>query len=188
MTREDLSHYLIHWVSGSTLQDAFNTLLSIISHKKIYGSNNKVKGSYCCVCFTETPKEIFKFVTTRYLPYGIRISKRYAFKMGARPVIYQKNSEYYDLPENLRWRHVRYEPDHETPIDFTWEREWRILANEFALDAFEIDIIVPNRQAAIELEQQFSDVEYQHYQLECMSYGQLLVCELEPLIYSIKLL
>jgi hypothetical protein len=28
-------------------------------------------------------------------------------------------SEYYNLPENLRWRHVRYEPTSEQHINFT---------------------------------------------------------------------
>ncbi|GAG63688.1 unnamed protein product, partial [marine sediment metagenome] len=32
--------------------------------------------------------------------------------------------EYDILPEELKYRHVRYEL--ESDIDFTWEREWRL--------------------------------------------------------------
>lgn len=41
-------------------------------------------------------------------------------------MIYQADSEYKELPLGLQWRHVRYEPHAQRPIDFTWEREWRI--------------------------------------------------------------
>jgi hypothetical protein len=52
--------------------------------------------------------------------------KNWIFQSGGRPVIYQTEEEFHNLPENLRWRHMIYEPLRNPPIDFTWEREWRI--------------------------------------------------------------
>lgn len=54
------------------------------------------------------------------------VPKQWLYVQGGRPVIYQSDKEFYDLPEAIRWRHVRYEPASSPPIDFTWEREWRI--------------------------------------------------------------
>ena len=93
MNRSDLSNYLIHWMSRETEEDALNSLHSIIIDEKINGSNIKIKGKYSCVCFTEAPAAYFNF-DGRYWPFGIRVSKRYAFKQGARPVIYQRESEF----------------------------------------------------------------------------------------------
>jgi len=52
--------------------------------------------------------------------------KKWIFQQGGRPVIYQTDQEFHSLPETFRWRHVRYEPQDNPPIDFTWEREWRM--------------------------------------------------------------
>jgi hypothetical protein len=186
MKRHDLSNYLFHWVSGATQKDALDSLFSIIVDQRIIGSSDKIKGLYCCICFTETPIDHFTFDTNRYWPFGISVSKNYVFELGGRPVIYQSDSEYYDLPENLRWRHVRYEPTSKSPIDFTWEREWRILADEFILNPNNIQIIVPSEIVAKELEDQFNQYEWDRYYWECIGYGEDLASYPEPLIYSIK--
>jgi len=47
-------------------------------------------------------------------------------------VIYQTDNDFNILPEELRWRHVRYEPAGDQAIDFTWEREWRMHCDEWA--------------------------------------------------------
>lgn len=106
--------------------------------------------------------------------------------MGGRPVIYERDSEFYDLPESLRWRHVCYEPDINNPIDFTWEREWRIQAEAFPLDPGEIEIIVPNSPASEDLEHLFNQHEWARYQWEWVGYGESIAMYPEPLIYSIK--
>jgi hypothetical protein len=76
-------------------------------------------------------------------------------------VIYQPEAEFEGLPENLRWRHVRYEPGQ---VDFTWEREWRVRCDELPLEPNEIGVIVPSREWAERLqerhdEEQDSEVE-----------------------------
>jgi hypothetical protein len=188
MNRSDLSQFLFHWVSGNSSEEALNLLHAIIVDEKIYGSSNNIKGSYSCVCFTEAPIEHFNFDASRYWPFGISISKLRIFQQGGRPVIYQRDSEFYDLPESLRWRHVRYEPDSESQIDFTWEREWRIQTNELPLDPDSMKIIVPNRETANELEARFNQAQWDRYHWECVGYGEDLARYPEPLIYSIKLI
>ncbi len=131
-TRRDVSDKLIHFTSGENEEEAFHSLCKIVKEGRILGTSEKIKGGYKCVCFTEAPLTSLKdgLVNpdsySRYFPFGIIFSKRLIFKLGGRPVIYQTDEEFEGLPEKYRWRHVRYEPNKDEPIDFTWEREWRI--------------------------------------------------------------
>jgi hypothetical protein len=115
------------------------------------GGTGNIKGAYTCVCFTEAPLEVLPkgFVNStafsRYSPFGIMFHKSWLFEQGGRPVIYQSDADYAALPEALRWRHVRYEPHAPAPIDFTWEREWRIRTNELAFNPGVATVVVPNR-------------------------------------------
>jgi hypothetical protein len=64
-----------------------------------------------------------------YRFYGLAFSKRTIFDAGGRPVIYLPDKEGGWIPDEQKWRHVRYEigsayGDH--PVDFTHEREWRL--------------------------------------------------------------
>ena len=62
----------------------------------------------------------------RYEPFGIALDKRYAFRMGARPVIYMPWAEARRmLDEGELWRVVTIDLDRTPPIDWTFEREWR---------------------------------------------------------------
>lgn len=79
----------------------------------------------------------------RYAPLGVMVDKRWLFSHGGRPVIYQPESEYETLPESLRYRHVRYDP--ERSIDFTWEREWRLHVDQLILDPAATTLVVPSR-------------------------------------------
>jgi hypothetical protein len=51
--------------------------------------------------------------------FGLMFEKNWIFDRGGRPVIYQPESELDLLPENLRWRDVRFEPTGDKVIDFT---------------------------------------------------------------------
>lgn len=145
--RGDISNKIIHFTKGSH-EEAFDSLSKIIKDRFIASSNAKVKGRHNCVCFTEAPVESLRsgFVNennfSRYQPFGIIFEKKYIFKKGGRPVIYQTDEEYNLLPPQLQWRHVRYEPG---LIDFTWEREWRISCDVLDFKPSEVAIIVPNK-------------------------------------------
>jgi hypothetical protein len=77
--------------------------------------------------------------------------KNWIFERGGRPVIYQPDSDFDLLPEDLRWRHVRFEPTGEKVIDWTWEREWRVRCDELAFTPAYAVIVVPNDQWANKL-------------------------------------
>ena len=62
----------------------------------------------------------------RYEPFGVAVDKRYAFSMGARPVIYMPSAEAAAiLDEDEMWRVVSIDMTRNPPIDWTFEREWR---------------------------------------------------------------
>ena len=130
--RRDVSDELIHWTSGENEEEAFQRLCKIMKERRILGTSEWIKGAYKCVCFSEAPLTSLKdgLVNpdsySRYSPFGIIFKKRQIFKSGGRPVIYQPIAEFEGLLEDYRWKHVTYEPNRDKPIDFTWEREWRI--------------------------------------------------------------
>lgn len=59
-------------------------------------------------------------------------------------MIYQGEDEFDALPESHRWRHVRYEPDRDPPIVFTWEREWRIRTEALVLPLGVARLVLPH--------------------------------------------
>jgi len=67
-----------------------------------------------------------------------------SYTRGRCSVIYQSDKEYDILHENQKYRHSRYEPDHN--IDYTWEGEWRIKVNELPLEPNNTTLIVPTRR------------------------------------------
>jgi hypothetical protein len=80
------------------------------------------------VCFTEVPLSGVQYFVgpkdkPRYSHYGIAVSKEAAFKRGARPVIYLPDNEADWIPDEHKWRHVRFEFG---KVDWTHEREWRL--------------------------------------------------------------
>ncbi|MFW6149871.1 MAG: hypothetical protein ACOC6D_08435 [Atribacterota bacterium] len=172
MARKDLSDYLIHFTKDENYELAFKRLKNIIKEKTILGTSNKIKGGYNCVCFSEAPITVLKNglvnpeYYSNYSPFGIMIKKEYIFAKAGRPVIYQTDNEFNQLPDNIRWRHVRYEPLNDLPIDFTWEREWRIKCSKLRFDEKTASIIVLNESWANRLindheeEQDYKILEY----------------------------
>ena len=106
---------------------AFSVLKEILSAGVIRGGLGYVKGTTPAVCFSEIPlANIHAFAHPtdgRYRFYGIILSKRAVFEAGGRPVIYLPDAEGDWIPEDQKWRHVRFEHG---AVDFTHEREWRI--------------------------------------------------------------
>ena len=150
MIRGDLSNRLVHLTKGATPQDAASAFVSILRDARLRGSSGHIRGGFNCVCFSEAPLGTLTHVLAlpgpggmRYAPFGVMVSKKWLFRQGGRPVIYQAHDEYDLLHESQRFRHVRYEPDRD--VDHTWEREWRIQTDGFALDPAETTFVVPTR-------------------------------------------
>lgn len=150
MIRDDLSDKLIHLTRGPTYADAAKVFSAILEQKRLLGGTGCIKGDFRCVCFSEAPiSQLSRILANpmahgmRYMPFGIMVSKAWLFDLGGRPVIYQSDSEFELLHDDQKYRHVRYEPAND--VDFTWEREWRILTDELPLDPDVATVVVPNR-------------------------------------------
>ena len=81
-------------------------------------------------------------------------------------MIYQPEADFYLLPQELRWRHVRFELTGEQVVDFTWEREWRIRCTELAFSERDAVIVVPNQEwadALVRAHDEEQDIEIQQY-------------------------
>jgi len=132
MSRNDITYDLIHFTKGEDIEDAFQQLRKIIKERRLICGGNLIKGGHKCVCFSEAPLASLQSglvnpdYYSSYSPFGIMFKKKWIFEQGGRPVIYQTNEEYEHLRETHRWRHMRYHPNQNPPVDFTWEREWRV--------------------------------------------------------------
>ena len=147
--RPDVASNLIHLLRGDTRSDAFDLLRIIIAERCLTGDSRAVRDGSRCVSFAEAPirqlREVFRWGAERdaqLQPYGVLLGKDYLFALGGRPVIYQPDAEYDQLPVALRYRHVRYDPLTVPPIDFTWEREWRLRADDLQLEPERCCIVV----------------------------------------------
>lgn len=150
MDRDDLSTKLIHLTSDKRTQSGEDSFFRIIESGMLVGSSKTIRSGAKCICFSEAPISKLGFLLsrknetqTRYSPFGIMIDKVYMFNLGARPVIYQPESEFVQLTSNNQYRHVRFEPNNR--IDWTWEREWRYKTAELPLDPSVVTLIVPTR-------------------------------------------
>lgn len=173
--RDDISDYLVHWTKGDSYEEAAKTLLQIIFDDEVKGGNGFIKGQYICVCFTEAPLSVFHNKDGKYKPFGIEMAKRDIFSLGGRPVIYQTDSEFWCLPEQMRWRHVGYDPLKAGGYhDFTWEREWRVLTSGITLGyPYEegIRIIAPNPDWRDWLLSQWERREWERCSMEALALG-----------------
>jgi hypothetical protein len=151
MIRDDLSQNLVHLVKGQTSEEALATFDQILADHALIGSGTFIKGRWHCVCFTETPLAHLAQALSlrnvhgiRYYPAGVMVKKDWLFTQGGRPVIYQPDAEYSLLPEELRYRHVRYELAQaraEQTVDWTWEREWRIKTERLEFTPADVTLV-----------------------------------------------
>ena len=135
--RADLAKHLIHFTKGRDREDAYQTLKLILQQRRLLGSARLVRGSIPCVCFSEAP------LTS--LEHGLINLKSFIFGRGGRAVIYQPEEEFGLLPEALRWRHGRFEPTGDSPIDFTWEREWRLPVDKLRFQFDDVEVVLPDK-------------------------------------------
>jgi len=126
----------------------------------IRGSTRMVREGRAVVCLFDVPIGDLRVLLDRrnrrrYEPFGIAIEKRYAFRAGARPVIYLPSREAESLlSPGERWRVVALELERDAPIDWSYEREWR-LAGDLALPAGRAVALVENWRDADEIYDRF---------------------------------
>jgi len=123
---------LTHFTRASRQGGALDNLVAILREGVVRGSSRMVRNKSSVVCLFDAPlSELAKALDPRnrrrYQPFGIAVDKRYAFKMGARPVIYLPwNEARQILPEQELWRVVSLDIERVPAIDWSFEREWRI--------------------------------------------------------------
>ncbi len=123
---------LTHFTRGAVVSSALDNLAAILREGVIRGSSRMIRGKRDAVCLFDAPlSELDQLLDRRnrrrYQPFGIALDKRYAFRMGARPVFYMPWLEAQRLlPAGELWRVVAIDMDRAQPIDWSFEREWRI--------------------------------------------------------------
>jgi len=151
-TRFDISDKLIHFTRDESQEAAFARLRTIIREHRLIAADCMVRGSYRCIGFTEAPIKAFRdacvqrFPFTRCSQFGLMFDKSWVYQRGGRHVIYEPDRDFDILPEELHWRHVRYEPAGDKIVDFTWEREWRMHCDELQFSPADAEVIVPNEE------------------------------------------
>ncbi|QVQ26009.1 abortive infection system antitoxin AbiGi family protein [Achromobacter deleyi] len=132
--RPDLTPFLVHLTKKSGKATGFENLVNILKTGMIRGSGHspgRVAGPHTASCFMDVPLPSLKYVlhqrnSKRYGPYGVLISKKYAYKHGCRPVLYMTKSERKTLlKEDEWWRAVTLEGVTGTETNWLHEREWR---------------------------------------------------------------
>lgn len=160
--RNDIVARLTHLTRATEEMDALEVLVKILEDQKLIGSTTQsgyIVGEIPAVCLQETPLEAlaehilyenssFKTVEeneVRYSGIGIRFNKVQVYRMGGRPVIYDKTDFLKSiLPENQHWRIVNFDLDDlDHIIDWTHEREWRV-PHELQFDYKSIELIFPD--------------------------------------------
>lgn len=175
--RPDLSPYLLHFTKNTEGEDnytAFDNLCNILETGEIYGSDSSkgfIKGPYEATCFMDVPFMSLKYVFTedntkhdrpRYEPYGVLVTKRYAYKMGARPVLYlsDKETTRLNIPPNELWRVVKLNVDKSGNwISWLHEREWR-KKGDFSLPKTSIAALVKTSREAKKLSKLIENEKY----------------------------
>src|SRR5579863_6451017 len=123
---------LTHFTRASGGRSALDNLVAILRDGVIRGSLRMIRGRSPVVSLFDAPlTELGHLLSPRnrrrYQPFGIAFDKRYAFRCGARPVIYLPWSEARQiLPPADHWRVVSIDLDAAAPVDWSYEREWRV--------------------------------------------------------------
>lgn len=116
------------------------SLCRILKTRTIFASHRLIRGRFDVVCFTESDwqtlrqSRVYRSHLSRwdFQPYGIAIKKETLQRLGARPVIYGDTETWDSLqaehrPFFQRARSTGKRSDRE--IDWTTEREWRLLGD-----------------------------------------------------------
>lgn len=158
--RDDISDKLVHLTKGTGddplthREEAVRTLHKILKDERLLGGTGFIKGKHKCVCFSEAPiSKLSQILAVRenrdfkYQPYGIIVGKKWLFGHGGRPVIYGPSNEYKLLPDEMKYRHVRFYLSKRYDVDHSWEREWRIKTDGLQITTEDVTVVVPDRVA-----------------------------------------
>src|SRR5260370_24395965 len=124
---------LTHFTRASREGSALDNLVTILRDQMIRGSARMVRGRSPAVCLFDAPlAELSRLLVRgnrhRYEPFGIALDRRYAFKTGARPVVYMPWPEARRiLPAEELWRVVRIDLAHTPPVYWRFKRAWPVL-------------------------------------------------------------
>jgi len=168
--RPDLSPFLVHLTKNTVADDdydAFNNLVSILKTGEVFGSTTKkgfIKGKARASCFMDVPLSSLKYILNeantnpdhpRYEPFGIVVSKEYAYDNGCRPVLYLSNAELkaLQIPPDELWRVVRLEGVDGLQVNWLHEREWRAKGS-FPVPSRVRAVLVKNTKSAERLHRQ----------------------------------
>ncbi|HUY26930.1 MAG TPA: hypothetical protein VMV27_05875 [Candidatus Binataceae bacterium] len=151
---------LTHFTRASKTASALDNLIAILEAGTIRGGRRMVRGGAPAVCLFDIALSDLRAILVRknrrrYEPFGIAIDRRHAFAQGARPVIYLPWREAREIvAPREHWRIVNLEIDRNPAVDWTHEREWRVLG-ELPLD--------PRRSAALVDSWRDVDAIYDHF-------------------------
>lgn len=166
--RSDLSSQLTHLTrcvqKGDRTVAATKILLKILKERKVRPSTTDsgfICGSIPATCFQDAPLHSIAqnlhddelrhggkpTKESPYLGIGLMFSKPYAYRKGARPVIYEDTDTAKTfLPKKEWWRIVRLDlSKNRSFIDWTHEREWRC-PGPFEFDLSEATVLLPNEK------------------------------------------
>ena len=151
---------LTHFTRAAGTKSAIDNLDAILRAGVIRGATRLIRGHRPVVClFDATIGELGRMLVRpnrrRYEPFGVALDKRYAFAMGARPVLYMPWREArHILAQEEWWRVAAIDLNHNPPIDWSFEREWRI-AGDLPLPARAAVALVESWHDADELYDRF---------------------------------
>jgi hypothetical protein len=151
---------LTHFTRTAGTTSAIDNLDSILRGGVIRGATRLIRGKRPVVCLCDaTLGELGRLLVRanrrRYEPFGVALDKRYAFAMGARPVLYMPWREArLILAEEEWWRVAAIDLERDPPIDWSFEREWRV-AGDLPLPASAAVALVETWHDADELYDRF---------------------------------
>lgn len=160
--RSDLSEKLVWWMKPGADNTPLSDLLTILKRGTLTGELPPyILGERRCIAFSEIPviQAARLLLNARsaglnFAPYGLQFDRNALFARGARQTIHQPLSEAEFLSADQRFRHITLAPEND--VDFTWKREWRLPVDEYAFDANQCTLILPDSQALQWLRQYFS--------------------------------
>ncbi len=157
--RPDLTPFLIHLTRSTDEHAALENLVRILKKGRILATDRTIKEGQKATCFMDVPFLALKYICSeankgRYEPYGVFVTKSYAYKNKVRPVLYLSNKELsrLDIPEEEHWRVVRLEGTKYGPINWLHEREWRC-AGDFELPDKGFGVLVKTAGEAYDLQE-----------------------------------